>query len=423
LHNTAGRANSTWGNDYWWVIPNGFDLEEWQRVDPARQYVLFMGRLCHDKGLDVFAAMAKARPDLQFLMVGQGDPAPWLALGLPNLEYRPPVTGTARAGLYEGAIATVAMSRYLEPFGQVHAESMLMGTPVIVSDYGAYPEYVDDGRDGYRCRTLGDCLAALERLEGFGPIHADDVAARARGKFDMTVVAHQYDRVFRQLSDLWGEGWMRRRSVFGPITKATKQPTPWEQAQSWEKEWWLADTNGRWSREGQKQLVYASLMGMPSDLNFQGKHLLDLGCGPVSLLHRARFASAIAVDPIDFGDEEAYAHRRIARIYGRAEDYAVDEMFDEVWLYNVLQHVENPTQVLTVAKNALRPTGALRIFEWINTPPCPGHLHELRLPLFEEALPASEWVREQWGTGRLTGPLFEMVPGDYFVGVIRKPTR
>ena len=44
--------------------------------------------------------------------------------------------------LFANAKCTLMPSKYAEPFGFVALESMLSGTPVITTDYGAFPETV-----------------------------------------------------------------------------------------------------------------------------------------------------------------------------------------------------------------------------------------------------------------------------------------
>ena len=50
----------------------------------------------------------------------------------------------------------------------VTIEANLTGTPVLGSSYGSFTETIQQGITGYRCATLGDWLAAIERIEEWG---------------------------------------------------------------------------------------------------------------------------------------------------------------------------------------------------------------------------------------------------------------
>lgn len=414
MHNTIGREGSQYGHDYRWVVPSQFDLEEWPVCGTAGEYLLLVGRIGRDKGIYVFREMARHRPDLTFLFVGQGDPQPYLSADIPNLIYRPPVLGTDRADLYARAIATVCMTRFLEPFCQVHIESQLCGTPVIASNFGVFAETVVDGENGYRCNTLGDTLAALEQIERWGVVERSRLREAARARYGLHAIGPRYDQVFQQVDDLRGQGYYTLRSRHGPITKAQAvRETPWQAAQKWERAWW---TPSKYDQEQRKQTIYAALMLMPWDLDFRQQRILDLGCGPVSLLQRARFQTATAVDPLDYGDGPEYAKRGIRRIIGKGEDFNGEE-YDEVWFYNVLQHVEDPHKVIEVAKAHCVDGGRIRFFEWLNIPPCPGHPHELKEELFAAAFNGARWARARWSVGSMRG---ETLDGDYLAAVVEK---
>ena len=104
-------------------------------------------------------------------------------------------------------MATLCPSRYYEPFCGVAVESMLCGTPVLSVSYGAFTETIEQGKTGYRCKTLGDWLEALHRVRDWGESERKYIAEYARGKYDMMVLAHEYDKTFQQLADLGGKGW------------------------------------------------------------------------------------------------------------------------------------------------------------------------------------------------------------------------
>ena len=131
--------------------------------------------------------------------------------------------------------------------------------------------------------------------------------------------------------------------------------------------------------EEQKHYVYARLMGIPMchyGFRVDQKSVLDLGGGPVSMLLKTeRPTKAKAIDPITYPawTVERYAAHGIEVSVAKAE--TIDETgWDEVWIYNCLQHVDDPGLIL---RNALKAGKLIRIFEWIDIPAHEGHPHEL----------------------------------------------
>lgn len=205
LHWHLGRADRS-GSDYEWVVPNYYNPNDWKLGEGRGEYLLYFGRICQDKGLDIVYEIAKARPDLKVIMCGQGEPERWF--GLPNLEYLKPIHGAGRDKLLGNATAVLMPSRYVEPFGSVAIEAMFCGTPVIGSDFGAYTETIQHGFNGYRCHTLKDWLRAIDDVRcGNLAYPGAEIRLNAIGKYSYTVVGQMYDRIYRQLDELWQDGW------------------------------------------------------------------------------------------------------------------------------------------------------------------------------------------------------------------------
>ena len=201
------------GSDYHWVIPNYFDVTHWPLGTGPRKYLAFFGRIGAIKGLDVIKEIAKARPDLDVILCGQGDPTPWLDPKVPNLKYEPPKVGTERATFLGGALALLAPSRFYEPFCGVTVEANLCGTPALTSDFGAYAETIQNGENGWRCKTLGDWLAAIRWAEK--PRDHESIRDVAISRYSLQVIGPQYTRVFQQIADLrdhGARGWFSSRS-------------------------------------------------------------------------------------------------------------------------------------------------------------------------------------------------------------------
>lgn len=195
------------GSDYHWVIPNYYDLSDWEPSFERGTYLAYFGRISVMKGANEVLALAKARPELDIVLCGQGDPAPFLAEAK-NLRYQPPIAGKARSAFLRGALAVLAPSRYPEPFCGAAVEAQLCGTPVISSPFGAFRETVLAGVTGFRCHTLGDFCAAVDRVKD---LDRAEVRRRAE-RYDMFRIAPLYRDAFEQIADRGREGWYSRRS-------------------------------------------------------------------------------------------------------------------------------------------------------------------------------------------------------------------
>lgn len=160
----------------------------------------------------------------------------------------------------------------------------------------------------------------------------------------------------------------------------------WNDDQKWEAKWW-ADCANTFNEE-YKQLLYARLMGLAPfaelgrdpvyDLGH--KSVLDIGGGPVSMLLKCKNRGKVTVlDPCPYPDwvKLRYATADIEYLVAPAEDIGTRlklQPYDEVWIYNVLQHTIDPQLIIA---NARMVGHKIRIFEWIDTPTTIGHPHTL----------------------------------------------
>lgn len=151
--------------------------------------------------------------------------------------------------------------------------------------------------------------------------------------------------------------------------------------------------------EDQKHYIYGNLMGLTGQYfhyDVQGKRILDIGGGPTSMLLKTiNLKEGKVCDPIDYPQwtKDRYKSKNISVQVVGGED--VDENgWDEVWIYNCLQHVENPQKIIDNAKKSAK---ILRIFEWINIPAHEGHPHMLTKQNLEE------WIGQTGNTTTLNG--------------------
>lgn len=418
LHYHLGEAKATEGRNYQWAIPNYFDITEWEpRPNQGnRDTVVFLGRIGDLKGMPTVVEVARQRPDLQFLICGQGDPKPYVTL--PNIKYVPPITGRARSILLGHALAVIMPTKFIEPFAGVSVEAQLTGTPVLSTTWGAFTETIEDEVTGFRCHTLGDFLAGLERVR---TLDRQYIADRARRLYGYERVGKMYDRAFQQIADLRGPGWFSTRSVFGEGKVTAQQETrdPWAVAQEREREYHLNIPLRE--HEAAKRKHYAHGMGIDwNDLD--GKRIIDIGSGPESLLLGVTdLKAATALDPLRFADndEALYEQLGIARLIQPAEELQPPaELYDEAWIYNCLQHVQSPERVLVQAARAAK---RIRIWEWCNIPTDQLHLHVLTAERIRATMQAVGWVAEAEAQGRWNETTPGGMNGDYYAAVWQNP--
>jgi glycosyltransferase involved in cell wall biosynthesis len=178
------------------VVPNAYAVDEWPKGDGRGDYVAFLGRLTEGKGVPLVLALARQRPELKFLLAGQGDPA---AFGdaPPNVTFLGPLT-TERATFLGEARCLLAPSRYAEPFCGAVVEAALCGTPAVTSDFGAFAETVVPDVTGIRCNTVRQYLRALDDVTR---IERHQVRALARHRYRLEAVGQQYAHVFDEVAD------------------------------------------------------------------------------------------------------------------------------------------------------------------------------------------------------------------------------
>lgn len=166
--------------------------------------------------------------------------------------------------------------------------------------------------------------------------------------------------------------------------------------QDFEARWWggCVNTYG----EETKQLVYARHMGLRfrdrggpgPECDMIGRSVVDIGGGPCSLLLKTfGLKRGLVIDPCPYPDwvADRYEAARIEYHRSGGETPFVrgpgSNRFNEAWIYNVLQHVEDPERVISNARHGAR---LIRIFEWVNVPAHLGHPHELTREKLDEWL-------------------------------------
>lgn len=188
------------GDGRWFdtVIPNYFDPADFPAGSGSGGYLLFMGRLIERKGIRVAAEIAETA-GLPLVVAGPGD---FSTLDLPgDVSYVGVAAPLDRARLMGDAVALLAPTLYIEPFGGVAVEAQLCGTPAITPEFGAFSETVDER---WRFATLAEAVDAVDCAW-----NADRQLIRehAAARFSLDAVAPMFDRWFSRLEQLHAAGW------------------------------------------------------------------------------------------------------------------------------------------------------------------------------------------------------------------------
>jgi glycosyltransferase involved in cell wall biosynthesis len=162
-----------------WVanVPNALDLEHYPCHPHTGDYLLFLGRMNHEKGAHRAVAVAMEL-GLPLKLAGKlREPRerkyfeefvePHLGDGI---EFLGEVNHGTKVELLQNARCTLFPIEWEEPFGLVMIESMACGTPVIATRHGAVPEVIEGGRGGLVVDHWREIPSALERADEIDPV-------------------------------------------------------------------------------------------------------------------------------------------------------------------------------------------------------------------------------------------------------------
>lgn len=222
------------------VIYNGIDLAEYQKtastsalvkygVDPARPYVLFVGRITRQKGVTHLVEAIRYLPAGTQVVLCAGAPdTPEIAAEMrdkvaaatainPRVVWIEKMVTKAEAiELYSNAAVFCCPSVY-EPFGIINLEAMACRAPVVASATGGILEVVVDGETGYLVPFEQDPVTsfplapetfARDLAEKISVLLADPARARQFGEagrrrveqmFAWTAIAEQTIALYERL--------------------------------------------------------------------------------------------------------------------------------------------------------------------------------------------------------------------------------
>ncbi len=166
------------------VIYNGIDLTEYQKtddvsalkaygVDPAKPYVLFVGRITRQKGVTHLVEALRYLPgDTQVVLCAGAPDTPEIAAEMrrkvdevrahnPNIFWLEKMVTKAETIQFYSNCAVFCCPSVYEPFGIINLEAMACRAPVVASATGGILEVVKDGETGYLVPFVQDPVTSF----------------------------------------------------------------------------------------------------------------------------------------------------------------------------------------------------------------------------------------------------------------------
>lgn len=187
--------------DYLATVYHGIDLDQFTFNEHPQDYLLFYGRIHHDKGAKEAIEIAHALGK-RLIMAGiiQDDHyfkqhiEPHLQLG--KIEYIGSVGSDMRNELLSNASVLLHPINFDEPFGLSVVESMACGTPVVAFNKGSMPELIENGIDGFLAQNIEQ---AIEMVKDIGAINRQACRQKVENHFSKERMCQNYIEAYKKI--------------------------------------------------------------------------------------------------------------------------------------------------------------------------------------------------------------------------------
>jgi glycosyltransferase involved in cell wall biosynthesis len=220
------RENSL-GLNYAATVYNGIDVSSYKFYPQPEEppYLAFLGRISPEKGTHLAIEIAKqsgwrlkiaGKVDVVDVEYFEKDVKPFI--DGKQIEYLGEANHQQKNALMGGAVATLFPITWREPFGLVMVESMAAGTPVIAMKLGSTTEVIADGKTGFLCNNVSECVNAIDKAAAL-----DRYTCRqhVQDNFSFQSMTDGYEEVYRQIlqEKFAKNGYLRSTAVLGMSTK------------------------------------------------------------------------------------------------------------------------------------------------------------------------------------------------------------
>jgi glycosyltransferase involved in cell wall biosynthesis len=189
------------------TVHHGLPLELHRPHYDAGKYLVFLGRVSPEKGVDRAIAIARGAglPLKIAAKIDRGDREYFASqieplLATPGVEFLGEIDERAKTQLLGGALALLFPIDWPEPFGLAMIEAMACGTPVIAFRRGSVPEVVDPGVTGFIVTSIDEAVACVERARG---LDRRECRRQFERRFCAARMAREYCSIYRNCEARW----------------------------------------------------------------------------------------------------------------------------------------------------------------------------------------------------------------------------
>ncbi len=156
--------------DYIKTIHHGIDIKQFDFQPEPEDYLLFFGRIHHDKGAREALEIARAC-NKKLILAGIIQDEDYYRqhiephLDNDNAVYVGSADPAQRNQLLGKACALLHPINFNEPFGLSVIEAMACGTPVIAFNKGSMPELIENGKNGFLVKTVEEAIDAVAHIK------------------------------------------------------------------------------------------------------------------------------------------------------------------------------------------------------------------------------------------------------------------
>jgi len=187
--------------DYIATIHHGIELAQFPYREKAGDYLLFFGRIHHDKGVHEAIEVAR-RTGIRLVIAGIVQDEEYFReqvephIDGSSVDYIGSVGPEKRQAVLGGALALLHLIHFNEPFGLSVVESMACGTPVIAFGRGSMPEIIRDGSTGFLADDVDAAVRAVARI---GTIDRRRCRDEVEARFTSRRMAEEYLTVYHKI--------------------------------------------------------------------------------------------------------------------------------------------------------------------------------------------------------------------------------